>query len=409
MAGSVAGSIQRWRRRASESAADLALSVGRATQDTSEKVAGSIADTTSSVAESAQEIASEASDSAAAVADQAASGAREVLGASGGAVQQAIHSTPDVATAIAAGAKAGPRAVSAATISAAGALHSTAQGVLASDLAGIANALVQDTVKGSATIYDRAMDARFIETGIGGSHHRLFDGGHSISGAFAASRGASPDDTIVQEAMGAMLGLFRDASTPHGIPLATWNQDTFNRVAGTLESSFHIPKSWFVGLNTFTFAELIGATIGTVAVIFAWNRADSETFAKLVGGMGMSAALAANPLLAVVTVVSLARAFHNARRAGEIPDFVDGLVKGGLVAGATFAAIAIVGAGGGPAGLALLVAVVTGILANVATSQVSVFKIGLVVSRLATAVARPQDGDISLACPDSKFLRQARA
>ena len=63
-------------------------------------------------------------------------------------------------------------------------------------------------------------------------------------------------------------------------------------------------------------------------------------------------------------------------------EFVDGQARDGLVAGSTFATITIVDVGGGPAGLALLVAVITGMLVNAATNRVSVVQ---VVGRMATA------------------------
>ena len=45
--------------------------------------------------------------------------------------------------------------------------------------------------------------------------------------------------------MGTLQGLLRDVSTPRGLPLANWDKATFDQVAGTLESNFHIPKDWF--------------------------------------------------------------------------------------------------------------------------------------------------------------------
>ncbi len=66
-----------------------------------------------------------------------------------------------------------------------------AQGLLASDLSDAFNDLTQAVVDGSATIYDKAMDAEYLETHIGGGLHRLFDGGHTISGAWDAARDAS--------------------------------------------------------------------------------------------------------------------------------------------------------------------------------------------------------------------------
>ena len=41
-----------------------------------------------------------------------------------------------------------------------------------------------------ATIYDDAMDAEYLKTHIGGSDHRLFDGGHDPVGAWEAVQNA---------------------------------------------------------------------------------------------------------------------------------------------------------------------------------------------------------------------------
>ena len=87
--------------------------------------------------------------------------------------------------------------------------------------------------------------------------------------------------------------------------------------------------------------------MGAIAVVFNWNRADTEAFAKLVGGMGLSAAFNANPLLLVVTAVALARAFQKARQTGAYAEFADGLLKGGIGAGTTLTAVATVGVAGG--------------------------------------------------------------
>ena len=126
-----------------------------------------------------------------------------------------------------------------------------------------------------------------LKSDLGGSYHRLFDGGHTLGGAFRAARDASPDDTPMQETMGAVQGLLRDGTTPRGLPLANWDKGTFDSVAGLLESTFGIPKDWFYDLNTYDAAEVLGGTVGAIALIFGWNRADTETFAKLVGSMGL--------------------------------------------------------------------------------------------------------------------------
>ena len=250
------------------------------------------------------------------------------------------------------------------------------QGLLATKLSKSLNELLHKMVDGKPTIYDKAMDAAYnnpaTRSDLAGSYHRLFDGGHTIKGALEASRNASPDDNIFQEAFETMQGLFRDGTTVRGLPLATWDKDTFNSVAEWLNSTFHIPKTWFYDLNTYDAAEVLGATIGAIALLFNWNRAETETFGKLVGGMGLAGALSANPLLLVITVVALARAFHKARQSGEYKELADGTFRGGLGAGATIAVVAMVG---GPAAFALLVGIVTGIVVNKLSKKVSVVDI----------------------------------
>ena len=124
-----------------------------------------------------------------------------------------------------------------------------------------------------------------------------------------------------------------------------------------------------------------------VALAFNWNRADTETFARLVGGMGVSAAISANPLLLVVTVVALAKAFHKAHQTGEYAEFVDGQLKGGAGAGATLAAVSLVGVVGGPAGAALLAGLAAGVLVNMASKNVSLVQVSQVMAQNVTAAA----------------------
>lgn len=334
----------------------------RSTAEQVKEVSGKIVDKASSA------LAGGSSSVSRKVADAASSAAGAAYAASGKAADATITAMGEVQT--------GFKKALGATVPIADTLLVTTQGLLASNLSDNVNSWLQAIAEGSATIYDKAMDATYNATHLGGGHHRLFDGGHTIPGAFDAARGASTDDNIVHEALGTIQGLFRDGTTPQGLPLANWSKETFDHVAGTLESNFHISKEWFYDLNTYDATELLGGTVGILALALGWNRADTETFAKFVGGMGLSAAISANPLLLVVTVVALAKAFHKAHQTGEYAEFIDGQLKGGLGAGSTVAAVSLVGVAGGPAGVALLAGVAVGVLANMATKNVSVAQIG---------------------------------
>ena len=312
---------------------------------------------------------------------------KEVTSSVLGSIQAAPKRTSEAARAVVGGVTAGSRKARDSAISLTNGLLTTTQGLLASALSTDLNGLLQDMVSGSATIYDKAMDAVYNATRIGGGNHRLFDGGHTIAGAVEAVRDASPEDTILEEAMGFLQGIFRDMTTVKGLPLANWDKATYDQVAGFLESQFRIPRDWFYDLISYDASELLGGVIGVVATALHWNRADIESFSKLVGGMGVSAVMSKNPLLLIVTVVALAKAFHRAHHTGDYADFVDGHLKGGIGAGGTLAAVSLVGVAGGPAGLALLVGLSTGILINKAMKKVSVVEIGQFMTERAAVAA----------------------
>lgn len=295
--------------------------------------------------------------------------------------------TADTAGEVLSHVKSGPRQALASAAALADELLATVQGLLASSLAADLNELLQATVKGSATIYDKAMDAEYLRTSIGGGNHRMVDGGHTIAGAWQAVRDAAPDDTFVEEAMGFVESMFKDLTTPKGLPITNWDKTTYDQVANHLQSNFGIPKDWFYDINSYDATELLAGVIGIISVILSWKEEDTEKFSKLVGNMGVAAVFSANPILLVITLTSLARAFHKAEQAGEYVEAVDGMLKGGLGTGATLAAASQVAVFGGPVGLTLLAGLATGLLVNRATKNISVVQLRQFVMERTTGAA----------------------
>ena len=308
--------------------------------------------------------------------DTAARGSKQAMESAASGSRKALDSTAAVSREV----------WKSAAVSAAG-LVSVTQGALASTLSADLDSILAGLAKGPATIYDKAMDAGYLATNIGGGNHRLFDGGHTIAGAVKAVRGASPEDSIVQEGLGFVHSMFRDLTTPKGLPLANWDKARYDQVASSLESRFHISRDWFYDLNSYTAAELVGASIAILAVVFQWNPGDTESFSRTVGSLGMAGVVSANPLLLVIMVVAFGRAFQRARMESKHGDLVDGLARGAVVTTLTVFAVAQVTTISGPVGLSFLVGLVVGILANKAVSHVSVAEISRVLAERAKAAA----------------------
>ena len=55
---------------------------------------------------------------------------------------------------------------------------------LTTEISAELNSALASLAEGPATIYDKAMDAEYLATHVGGGNHRLFDGGHTLSWVF---------------------------------------------------------------------------------------------------------------------------------------------------------------------------------------------------------------------------------
>jgi len=186
-------------------------------------------------------------------------------------------------------------------------------------------------------------------------------------GAIKAGHNASSDDSIIEEAVGTVTGIFKDFVTVRGIPFFTWNKDTFDSIARMLESNLYIPKSWFYDLNTINATELFTASIGAFALMLNWNEEDKKAFAKMIGSTALVSVIGANPILMMITLASLVKSFSDARRDGNYTEFIEGLTKGGALTGVVIGTSSVVG---GPVYVGLLAGICTGIVANKVLNKV---------------------------------------
>ena len=137
--------------------------------------------------------------------------------------------------------------------------------------------------------------------------------------------------------------------------------------------SVGIPRAWVKDLVSYDAAEVIGASVGVLALALNWNSDDVEQFAQIVGAMGLSASFGTNPLLLIVTVAALAKAYHTARKTGDWKEFADGLARGGICIGAVILVTSMVG---DPAVVVLLTGICVGVVAHWASQEVSIMEVG---------------------------------
>jgi len=219
---------------------------------------------------------------------------------------------------------------------------------------------------GPASIYDRAMDSNYIATHIGGAYHRLFDGRHDLVSAWKACREAGGNG-ITEDMTGYVHALWKDLVTPMGLPVFTVDQVAFNEFSAKLSDGFGISPVWLKDAISVTATELLGSVTAVLALSLNWSINDRHKFAGLVGSYGVSTLASANPLLAVVTLVCLARAFQQAKIAEDRGRVISSAVRGGIGSCVILAAMTALS---GPAWIGLMVGICCSVLARRAYNQV---------------------------------------
>ena len=201
--------------------------------------------------------------------------------------------------------------------------------------------------------YDRAIDAVYNATHIGGSrYHHLLDGQHTIWGAMEAIRNVDPDAGFSTQLGQATEHLLRDTMSVSGVnPILS--PSTFEKVA-QIGQSFGVTRAYLADAMTVNGPELLGGSLALIGSL-AIGRADPEQLPALSGSYVVTALASGNPLLLPIAAGGIAYSLYKAEdKRGVLVE----AGKGALVSGSALLAASLVG---GPMWVGCVTAVLAGI------------------------------------------------
>lgn len=212
------------------------------------------------------------------------------------------------------------------------------------------------------TVYDKARDAFYNATNEGGSElHRIIDYGHGILDSWNVVKDALPSDSTPEEISGYFSSLWKDMATPQGVPIVSISRENYDAMADALKETLGVPKSWVSDALTVNGAELFASSFGVIALALNWNKKDREKFGEIAATIGLAAAFSANPIMGLVSLVSVARAFQEGRSKQAYTEVLNGLAKGGIGTGLFIGITSVVS---GPTWVGLLIGLCLAIFAR---------------------------------------------
>jgi hypothetical protein len=182
------------------------------------------------------------------------------------------------------------------------------------------------------TIASRAMDAEYIRTHIGGSWHRLYDGGHTLTGSWNAIAEALPDADALNKLATWANEYWKDLITVRGMPIVLL--DHTEKVS-----------EYFKHFDCVNVAELIGADLFGVSIYCNWD--DPAKLVASAAATDCSAFAYANIVSPLVSVIALGRAYFLMKRAEqeELQSLISPALRGLTRSGSTILLIGVVPGG----------------------------------------------------------------
>ena len=197
----------------------------------------------------------------------------------------------------------------------------------------------ESVTEGAASIYDKALDAEYLRTHIGGGDHRLFDGGHDLLSAWGRVRDASDSDTFAQEVIAYASATWKDVTTTKGIPFATVDKDSFGTWVDKLSSIPGVNREYLYDLLSFDVFEVLSTGLGAVGILLCLSKDDQRKLSEILGAMGITAIISANPLMGLMVVAVTGYSYFKKKRKLE----GKALAKGAAVAGVSAGLFAVLG------------------------------------------------------------------
>lgn len=230
-----------------------------------------------------------------------------------------------------------------------------------------------ELTESTATIYDKAVDQVYNTTHEGGWLHRLFDGSHDPVSMWNIVKDAKLDDTRKEELTAFLETFLKDFNTHAGLPLFSISKDSYDKVAGQLSDTFHIPKNWFADIQTLNGAELIGSSIGVLALIFNWNTKDKERFGDLMSSLTIAGAFAGNPLTLIIATIYMGRHYNKQKKKNFFSkETLTGIKKGTLTSVVFITTSAMIG---GAAWIGLVLGLILAVLARKHHKEISIVNV----------------------------------
>ncbi len=195
-----------------------------------------------------------------------------------------------------------------------------------------------ESITGAAsTLRDRALEVEQLRSQLGGVEQQIFQGRDLLDGWESVA--AAGGDTLARDVISSVLGQWKDLGAVQGLAMGSLDRGGVEAWAETISAAIPgVKSSYLTDLVKVDSFEVLSAGLGSLAILLSLSRNDQQKLSEILGAMGITSIIAANPIMGLVVIAAAGYAYFKKQKID-----LRSVAQGAAIAGVSAAVFATLG------------------------------------------------------------------
>ena len=102
----------------------------------------------------------------------------------------------------------------------------------------------------------------------------------------------------------------------------------FPYISSTTHHLISVPHKWISDIKHLEFNEILGSSVGVIAMIYSWNKSKKEEFIEIASGTLASSFVYGDPLTTIGSLAALAHGYNKNKNKNELRKYKWSAIRG---------------------------------------------------------------------------------
>ena len=103
---------------------------------------------------------------------------------------------------------------------------------------------------------------------------------------------------------------------------------TASYISASLQTLLTVPQKWTNDIKHLEFNEILGSSVGVIAMIYSWNKSKKEEFIEIASGTLASSFVYGDPLTTIGSLAALAHGYNKNKNKNELRKYKWSAIRG---------------------------------------------------------------------------------